>query len=58
MDLYVMEQKEFDDLIERANKSIMEMDKALMDSENAFEQLKREIYELYKHINNGNRSFD
>lgn len=58
MDLYVMEQKEFDDLIERANKSIMEMDKALMDSENAFEQLKKEIYELYKQIDNGKRRFD
>lgn len=53
-----MEQKEFDDLIERANKSIMDMDKALMDSENAFEQLKKEIYELYKHIDNGKRRFD
>lgn len=53
-----MEQKEFDDLIERANKSIMEMDKALMDSENAFEQLKKEIYELYKQIDNGKRRFD
>lgn len=53
-----MDDIKFKELIDRADNAIMEMDKALMDSENAFRQIKEEIYELYKLIKDGERAFN